>query len=33
METEDWLPYLEEPATGPYPQPDESIIQPHTLFP
>jgi hypothetical protein len=32
MEPEGSLPYLQEPATGPYLDPDESIPQPPSLF-
>jgi hypothetical protein len=33
MEPEGSLPYSEEPANDPYPEPDESIPYSHTLFP
>jgi hypothetical protein len=32
METEGSLLYLQEPANGPYPEPDASSPHPHTLF-
>jgi hypothetical protein len=32
MESECSLPYSQEPATGPYPEPDESNLHPLTLF-
>jgi len=32
METEVSLLFSMEPATKPYPKPDESSIHPHTLF-
>jgi hypothetical protein len=32
MEPECSLPYSQEPATGPYPEPDESIPHLPTLF-
>jgi hypothetical protein len=32
MEPESSLPCSEEPANGPYPEPDESIPQPPTLL-
>jgi hypothetical protein len=33
MELEGALPYSQQPATGPYPEPDESSQHPLTLFP
>jgi hypothetical protein len=33
METEGSLLCSQEPATGPYPEPDASIWRLHTLFP
>jgi len=33
METTGALVYSEGPATGSYPEPDESSPHPHTLFP
>jgi len=33
METEDSLPCSHEPATGPYPERDESNKRPANLFP
>jgi hypothetical protein len=32
MELECSLPYSQEPTIGPYPEPDESIPHPDTLF-
>jgi hypothetical protein len=32
MEPEDSLLCLQEPATGPYPVPDESTLHPHIIF-
>jgi hypothetical protein len=32
MESEGSLPCSQEPATGPYPEPDESNLQSRTLF-
>jgi hypothetical protein len=32
MEPEGLLPYLQESATGIYPEPDESILHPHIPF-
>jgi len=32
MDPECSLPYLQDPATGLYPEPDESIPHPCTLF-
>jgi hypothetical protein len=32
MEPEGSLPFSQEPATGPYPEPDESSTQLFTLF-
>jgi hypothetical protein len=32
IEPEVSLPYSQEPATGPCPEPDESSPRPHTLF-
>jgi hypothetical protein len=28
-----WLPCSQEPATSPYPEPDESTPHPHVMFP
>jgi hypothetical protein len=33
MEPEGSLPCSQEPAAGPYPEPDDSSPQPSTLFP
>jgi hypothetical protein len=33
MEPEGSLPYSQQPATGPYPEPDESTPHPPTSFP
>jgi hypothetical protein len=33
METEGSLSYSQEVASGPYPEPDESISYPYILFP
>jgi hypothetical protein len=33
METEGSLPCSQEPATGSYPEPDESNTHPPTIFP
>jgi hypothetical protein len=33
MEPEGSLPCSQKPATGPYPDPDESSLQLHILFP
>jgi hypothetical protein len=33
MESEGSLPYLQQPATSPYPKPDKSKAHPPTLFP
>jgi DNA topoisomerase VI subunit B len=32
MEPEGSLQYLQQPANGPYPEPDESSPHPHTIF-
>jgi hypothetical protein len=32
MKAEDSLPRSQQPATGPYPEPDESSSHPHMLF-
>jgi hypothetical protein len=32
MESKDSLPCLQDPKSGPYPEPDESSLHPYTWF-
>jgi hypothetical protein len=32
MELEDWLPFSQEPSTGPYPEPEQSSPDRSILF-